>query len=152
MEALLAWLQGSSLAGAMRSSVFLYPTANVLHVLGALAFFAAVAAMDMRVLSRAPLAGTRAFIDRVRPVAVAGFLAQATTGVMLLSPEATHIGQNPAFQLKVLAILLGLANVLVLETAVRRTGAIGGTAKASAAASLALWLSTAAAGRLIAYF
>jgi hypothetical protein len=108
--------------------------------------------MDMRVLSRAPLAGTRAFIDRVRPVAVAGFLAQATTGVMLLSPEATHIGQNPAFQLKVLAILLGLANVLVLETAVRRTGAIGGTAKASAAASLALWLSTAAAGRLIAYF
>jgi hypothetical protein len=152
MEAVLLALQESGLAAAMRSSVFLYPAANVLHVLGALTFFAAVAAMDIRVLSRSPLAGARAFIGRVRPVAIAGLLVQATTGVMLLSPEATHIGHNPAFRLKVMAILLGLANVLVLETAVRRSGAIGGTARASAVASLALWLSTAAAGRLIAYF
>ncbi len=152
MEAVLLALQESELAAATRSSVFLYPAANVLHVLGALTFFAAVAAMDVRVLSRSPLTGTRAFIGRVRPVAIAGFLVQATTGVMLLSPEATHIGHNPAFRLKVLAILLGLANVLVLEAAVRRAGAIGGTARVSAAASLAFWLSTAAAGRLIAYF
>lgn len=66
MEALLAALQASALADAMRNSVFLYPLANVLHVLGALSFFAAVAAMDFRVLSHAPLSGTRAFIARVR--------------------------------------------------------------------------------------
>jgi hypothetical protein len=152
MEAALLALQESGLAQAMRSSVFLYPAANVLHVLGALTFFAAVAAMDVRVLSRSGLAGTRAFIGRVRPVAVGGLLVQATTGIMLLAPEATHIGHNPVFRLKVLAILLGLANVLVLETAIRRAEGISGAAKASAGASLALWLSTAAAGRLIAYF
>jgi hypothetical protein len=151
MEALLAELQASGLAQAMRSSVYLYPAANVLHVLGALTFFAAVAAMDVRVLSRAGLAETRAFIGRVRPVAFAGLLVQATTGIMLLAPEATHIGHNPAFRLKVLAILLGLANVLVLETAIRK-GGVTGLVRASAVASLALWLSTAAAGRLIAYF
>jgi hypothetical protein len=151
MEALLAELQASGLAQAMRSSVYLYPAANVLHVLGALTFFAAVAAMDVRVLSRAGLAETRAFIGRVRPVAFAGLLVQATTGIMLLAPEATHIGHNPAFRLKVLAILLGLANVLVLETAIRK-GGVTRLVRASAVASLALWLSTAAAGRLIAYF
>ncbi len=151
VEALLADLQGSALAQAMRGSVYLYPVANVLHVLGALTFFAAVAAMDIRVLSRSALAGARAFIGRVRPVAIAGLLVQATTGIMLLAPEATHIGHNPAFRLKVLAILLGLANVLVLEIAIRK-GGISGLVRASAVASLGLWLSTAAAGRLIAYF
>lgn len=151
MEPLLLALQESGLAQAMRSSVFLYPAANVLHVLGALTFFAAVAAMDFRVLSHSATAGTRAFIDRVRPVAIAGLVVQLATGVMLLSPEATHIGHNPAFRLKVLAILLGLANVLVLEIAIRK-GGVTGLVRASAVASLALWLSTAAAGRLIAYF
>ena len=152
METLLAALQASALAGAMRNSVFLYPLANVLHILGALTFFAAVAAMDVRVLSRSPLAGTRAFIARVRPVAIAGLAVQLVTGLMLLAPEATHIGHNPAFQVKVAAILFGLLNVAVLEIVIRRAGVVTAAARASAGASLVFWLATAAAGRLIAYF
>ncbi len=152
MEALLAALQASALAAAMRNSVFLYPLANVLHILGALTFFAAVAAMDVRVLCRSPLAGTRAFIGRVRPVAVAGLGVQLVTGVMLLAPEATHIGHNPAFQVKLAAILLGLLNVAILEIAIRRAEMVNAAARASALASLAFWVATATAGRLIAYF
>jgi hypothetical protein len=152
MEAVLAALQDSGFAQAMRSSVFLYPLANVVHVLGALTFFAAVAAMDFRILGRSGVAGTRAFIARVRPIAVAGFLVQAATGLMLFAPEASHIGSNPVFRLKVLAILIGLANVLVLEIAIRRPAGISGAVKTSAVASLALWLGTATLGRLIAYF
>jgi hypothetical protein len=152
METLLAALQGSALAEAMRTSVFLYPLANVLHVLGALSFFAAVAAMDVRVLSHAPLPGTRAFINRVRPFAVAGLAVQLITGTMLLAPEATHIGHNPAFQFKVAAILLGLLNVAVLEIVIRRAEIVTAAGRASAMASLGFWLATAAAGRLIAYF
>jgi hypothetical protein len=152
MEAFLAALQASALADAMRNSVFLYPLANVLHILGALTFFAAVAAMDVRVLSHAPLPGTRAFINRVRPVAVAGLAVQLVTGVMLLAPEATHIGHNPAFQVKVAAILLGLLNVAILEILIRRSEIVSAGARASAVASLGFWLATATAGRLIAYF
>jgi hypothetical protein len=152
MEAILVGLQESAFAQAMRSSVFLYPVANVLHVLGALSFFAAVAAMDFRILGRAGVAGARGFIARVRPVAITAFCVQLATGLMLFAPEATHIGHNPVFQLKVLAVLLGLANVLIVEAALRRGGAISTGAKASAVASLALWLGVATAGRLIAYF
>jgi hypothetical protein len=152
MEALLAGLQASALADAMRNSVFIYPLANVLHVLGALCFFAAVAAMDVRILSHPSLAGTRAFIARVRPVAFAGLAVQLVTGAMLLAPEATHIGHNPAFQAKVAAILLGLLNVALLEILIRRSEIVTAAGRASAAASLAFWLATAAAGRLIAYF
>jgi hypothetical protein len=152
MEALLADLQASGLADMMRNSVFLYPLANVLHVLGALCFFAAVAAMDVRVLGHAPVAGTRAFISRVRPAAFAGLAVQLVTGVMLLAPEATHIGHNPAFRIKLVAILLGLLNVALLEILLRRSEVVSGAGRVSAAASLAFWLATAAAGRLIAYF
>ncbi len=152
MEALLADLQASGLADTMRNSVFLYPLANVLHVLGALCFFAAVAAMDVRVLGHGPVAGTRAFISRLRPAALAGLAVQLVTGVMLLAPEATHIGHNPAFRIKLVAILLGLLNVALLEILLRRSEIVSGAGRASAAASLAFWLATAAAGRLIAYF
>lgn len=71
---------------------------------------------------------------------------------MLLAPEATHIGHNPAFQVKVAAILLGLLNVAVLEIVIRRAEIVSAAGRASAMASLGLWLATATAGRLIAYF
>jgi hypothetical protein len=151
-EALIA-LEGSGLARAMRTSTFLYPLANVLHVLGAMTFFAAVATMDVRALGRGDLAGLRAFIGRIRPIAVAGFLVQLVTGAMLLAPEASHIGHNPAFRVKLAAILLGLINVAVLEAAARDMGPpVPAAVRIAALLSLALWLATAAAGRLIAYF
>jgi hypothetical protein len=151
-EALIA-LEGSGLARAMRTSTYLYPLANVLHVLGAMSFFAAVAAMDVRALGRGDLSGLRAFIGRVRPVAVAGLVAQVATGVMLLAPEASHIGHNPAFRVKLAAILLGFLNVAFLEAAARGMGPpVPAAVRVSALLSLVFWLATAAAGRLIAYF
>lgn len=153
METLLVALQGSGFAAAMRGSVFLYPVANVVHVLAALTFFAAVAAMDVKVLRSASVADARAFIDRVRPVAIAAFAVQAGSGLMLLAPEAIHIWHNPVFKLKVAAIGIGLANVVVLEVLLRRDAAVlSRLAKALAVASLFAWLSTATLGRLIAYF
>jgi hypothetical protein len=153
METLLAALQGTGFAAAMRGSIFLYPVANVVHVLAALTFFAAVAAMDVKVLRTNSVSDARAFIDRVRPVAIAAFVVQAGSGLMLLAPEAIHIWHNPVFKLKVAAILLGLANVIVLEILLRRDGAeLSRLAKAAAVVSLVVWLSTATLGRLIAYF
>jgi hypothetical protein len=151
-EALIA-LEGSELARTMRTSTFLFPLANVLHVLGAMAFFAAVAAMDVKAFRSRSLDEFRAFIRRLRPVAIAGFVLQVVTGVLLLAPEASHIGHNPAFRVKVAAILLGLLNVALLEAAARgaRPG-LSGAVRFSAALSAVLWLGTAAAGRLIAYF
>ena len=152
METLLVALQGSGFAAAMRGSVFLYPVANVVHILAALTFFATVAAMDVKVLRAISVADARAFIDRVRPVAIAAFVVQAGSGLMLLAPEAIHIWHNPVFKLKVAAIGLGLANVIVLEILLRRDAELSRLAKASAVASLVAWLSTATLGRLIAYF
>jgi hypothetical protein len=154
LENLLALIETSALGGAIRSSVWIYPTVNVLHVLGVMTLFAAVAAMDVRILCDGP-AGARAFVARIRPWAVAALVLMLVTGFLLFVPEATHIGSNPVFRIKLAAIALALLNVGILE-AVLRSGTVDapitGAAKGTALASLLLWLCVAALGRLIAYF
>jgi hypothetical protein len=155
MEALLAALEQSPFAASMRMSVFLYPVANVVHVLGALIFFAAVAAMDVRLLTAPSIDAARAFIGRVRPVAIAGFLVQLVTGVMLLAPEATHLWHNPVFAWKIGAIVFGLLNVIAVDVLVRRgwpAMKVPAAVAVGAVLSIGAWLGTATAGRLMAYF
>jgi hypothetical protein len=155
METLLAALEQSPFAAEMRMSVFLYPVANVVHVLGAMIFFAAVAAMDVRLLTAPTIEVARAFVRRVRPVAIVGFLVQLVSGVMLLAPEATHLWHNPVFAWKIGAIIFGLANVAAVEVLVRRgwpAGRIPAAVGAGAVLSIGAWLATATAGRLMAYF
>ncbi len=155
MEGALAAVEASVLAQTIRRSVWLYPLANVLHVLGVMGFFAVVAAMDVKAVRGRQTADVRAFIIRMRPLAIALLVAQIVTGVMLFLPEASHIAHNIAFQVKLAAILLALLNVVAFETAFRRTSLLAAPTaivKFAAVASLVLWLAVAALGRLIAYF
>jgi hypothetical protein len=155
METLFATLEASPLAAAMRTSLFLYPLANVVHVLAALTFFAAVAAMDVKLLRAGSIGEARAFVGRVRPVAAIALITQIASGVLLFAPEATHIWHNPVFRLKLVLVAIALANVVLVEMLIRRGGdetARTGAATGSALVSLGLWMSVAAAGRLIAYF
>lgn len=154
MEAILLAAESSPLAAAMRTSLFLYPLANVIHVLAALAFFAAVAAIDVKLLRASSIGDARAFIARVRPWAAIALLVQIASGVLLFVPEATHIWMNPVFRVKLILIALTLANVIVVEALIRGRGenVRTGAARGAAVVSLGLWLSVAAAGRLIAYF
>ena len=148
-----AVLEASTLGDAIRSSVGLYPTINVLHVLGVIVLFAIVAAMDVRIL-RSDASGARTFIARWRPWAGAALALMVATGFLLFVPEATHIGGNPVFRIKLAAIALAIFNIVVLELMFRHHGTktIPDAAKVAAVVSLVLWLAVAALGRLIAYF
>jgi hypothetical protein len=155
VEGLLAAIEASAFAQTMRRSVWLYPAANVVHVLGLMIFFAAVAAMDVRAIRGRRIADVRSFVQRVRPVAITLLVAQVITGVMLFLPEATHIAHNVAFQVKLGAIGLALLNVMAFEGVLGRASgaaAVPVAVKLVAVASLVLWLTVAALGRLIAYF
>ncbi len=150
------WLHAIESSGAgllVRDAVWLYPAANVLHVLAALVFFAAVAVMDLRVLGLAGGDPVRPTLARFRRVAVAAFLAMLASGGVLFLAEATALGANPSFQVKLVLIALGLANVLWLEASLSRAapGAVPGAARRAAMLSLVLWLGVAACGRFIAY-
>jgi hypothetical protein len=151
VEQFLAAVQDSGYGALVRQSVFLYPLANVTHVLAVLVFFAIVAVMDLRLLGVFKGMSAAQVIARLRPLAIAALVAVAATGVTLFFPEAVAIARNPAFQLKLAAIVVALANVRLNTVALRRGGEGAAAVRLTAGMSLALWLTVAACGRLIAY-
>ena len=142
----------SGLGHAARSTGWLYPLANLVHVLGAALVVGASATFDIHVL-RSPREAAIAWHAAI-PVAIVGLVFQAASGVVLLSAEASTVVRNPAFQFKMAMFALGLINVAVFRWR------FGGGLRADiplegatwfAALSLASWLLVLLAGRFIAY-
>jgi hypothetical protein len=150
MDALWLALQESGFGSFVRNSVFFYPAANVLHVLSVISFFGLVATMDLALLG-AGQTPAKQVIERLRPFAMVLLLVIAATGSVLFVAEAVAIAANPVFQLKVILILLALANVVGNELVLRSRGDGSSLARFTAGVSLLAWLSIAALGRLIAY-
>jgi len=145
-------LEQSSLGAAARGSAWLYPLANLSHVLGAALLVGAIATFDIQVLRHAKNAG--AIARAVTPVAAGGLALQVASGTVLLAADAMPVAVNPAFQFKMAMFALGLVNIAVFRWR------FGGSLKAEAsldgatwlaAVSLASWLLVLLAGRFIAY-
>jgi hypothetical protein len=150
MEALWLTLQESGYGVFVRNSVFFYPAANVLHVLSVISFFGLVATMDLALLGVGERPAKQV-IGRLRPFAVALLVLIAATGSVLFVAEAVAIAANPVFQLKLILIVLALANVVGNELVLRSRGEGSSLARLTAGVSLLAWLGVAALGRLIAY-
>ena len=152
ITAAMTTLEQSSLGAAARGSAWLYPLANLSHVLGAALLVGAIATFDIQVLRRARNVGVIA--RAVTPIAGVGLALQVASGVVLLAADAMPVVVNPAFQFKMAMFALGLVNVAAFRWR------FGGGLKADtpldgaagfAALSLASWLLVLLAGRFIAY-
>jgi hypothetical protein len=145
-------LEQSSLGVAARGSGWLYPLANLSHVLGAALLVGAIATFDIQVLRRAKNVGVIA--SAVTPVAAFGLALQVASGVVLLAADAMPVVVNPAFQFKMAMFALGLVNVAAFYW--RYGGALKADAPLDrgvgfAAVSLASWVLVLLAGRATAY-
>jgi len=156
---LLGAIEQSWLGVAARESVWLYPSANVGHILGLMILAGSIALIDARLLGAFREMAPGPFLRVGRRFAIAGLLTMLLTGSVLFAAEATHVSANLIFQTKLALIGTALANVLLFELFVARQVRIGiagvtmpVAARLSAALSLGLWLGVATAGRLIAYF
>lgn len=152
-------LEQSDFAAAIRQSTWIYPAANVGHIVSLVCFAAAVAVMDLRLLGVFAATAPGPLIAKTRRFVIAAFCGLAATGFILFSAEASHVAVNPVFQIKMALVVLGLFNVGVFELAARRwlaTLPAGAAtplpARAAGFASLGIWLAVAASGRAIAYF
>jgi hypothetical protein len=143
-----------------QSGPWTYGLVNLAHILGVSTFFGSILVLDLHLVGiwrRTPLAAlSRATV----PVSKVGFAVAATTGVCLLSSNATEYVNNPFFLIKFPAITLGLLNVWrisrlpgwkargardlsVVEE--RQLALFGGI-------SLACWLTAISCGRMIGYW
>jgi len=154
----LTWIERSALGVALREDPWLYPGVEIAHILGFVILVGAAAMFDLRLLGLSPTVSVRALADHLLPWARAGLALAAPTGVLLFITDATTLATNPAFQVKLVLIVLAILNTVVFHrwTAhsldawdVARPTPIG--AKLAGIASLVLWTGVVAGGRLIAY-
>ena len=152
---LIAAYEASALGHAARETVWLYPLANLVHVLGAALLVGSIVVFDILVLRRrygvAAAAGSV-----VIPLAATGLVLQAASGIILFSAETTAVARNPAFLFKMVVLAVGLANVAAFHAG-HRLGALAGegdppaNVRLSAMVSLIAWVLVLLAGRAIAY-
>jgi hypothetical protein len=157
----MAWMQASTLGHFMRESgPWTYAIVNLFHILGVALFFGAVVILDLRLMGvwrRTPLA---TLADAARPVALAGFVLAAASGVGLLATQATEYVGNPFLYIKFPAIALGVLNALAIGLSpawkAHRTRELSPRENRQLAlmgcTSLACWVTAIGAGRLIGYW
>jgi hypothetical protein len=157
LETFSNWLATTSLSWAARGGVpWLWPLCETLHFMGMAMLVGIIGVLDLRMVGVAkalPIGPIAGFL----PWGVAGFLINLCTGFVFFSGDPLQYSANPAFQLKVLFILLAGVNVLVFyATGLRRrveTVRAGQDAPLAArllgATSLFLWVGVMYWGRML---
>jgi hypothetical protein len=143
LETLEAW----GPAGFLRTSFYLYPLLNALHILSIGMLVSSAILMDLRVLGVGRGLPADAVIGYLRPVAITALLLAVATGLTLFSVQPVEYFANFAFRLKMLLLAAAIANAIVFTTF--RSRRWGG--KMMAALSIGLWLSVLVAGRFIGF-
>jgi hypothetical protein len=151
VDAVWAALQESNFAALIRNSTYIYPIANITHVVAVVAFFGVVATMDLGMLRKFSGISARELVVRLRSIAFGILIVIVLAGSILFAAEATALARNVAFQLKMAAILLALLNVGLNTWSLRAYGESSFAVRFSAGFSLVAWLVIAALGRSIAY-
>ncbi len=158
-SALLAFAGWLDAAGARQwasATPWVYPAANVLHVIGVVLLVGGIGVVDLRVIGLWRRLPAVALSRALTPIAVAGLALQAASGLILFAADGAALAGSGVFRLKLLLIVAALANAAAFRAAWRRRPDKSGfiarpVARLSALLSIALWLAVATAGRLIAY-
>lgn len=154
----LVALETSGIGAAIRQSTWIYPAANIGHVVAVMAFAGAITVLDLVLMGAIRGDGRLGIALAARRWAITFLLAIVATGAVLFTAEASHVALNRVFQIKLLLIGLGILNALLLGSRGITALALAAdaspppaSARSAAYASLAVWLAVAALGRYIAY-
>jgi len=156
LSAWAAALEASAAGEWMRESARAYPVVNVLHLLGLVLLIGPMLLLDLRLLGFARQFPAAAVSAVLTPWAVAGLLVLLPSGVLLFAADAAPLLNSGLLQIKLLLILLGIANALLFRRLwserledwdwwPSRAGQL------QAALSVLGWLAVGTLGRLIAY-
>jgi hypothetical protein len=159
----LGALEASGLGQAMRQSLWLYPTVEIVHIVGIGLLFGSIAILDLRLLGFSKIISAKRLASHVLPWTAAAFLLIVPSGLMMFTAHASDFISSPVFALKMCLIMAAGVNAALFHAIVfpsvgvwdseemRKLGPPP-SARACAAASLLIWISVIACGRLLAYF
>lgn len=159
----LGALEASGVGRAMREWLWLYPSVEVVHIVGIGLLFGSIAVLDLRLLGLSRSIPVRRLAAHVLPWTAGSFLLIMPSGLLMFTAHATEFIQSGVFVLKMLLILAGGLNAALFHAITYRTADVWDSeemralppppsARLSAALSLVLWIAVIACGRLLAYF
>ena len=151
-------LEAMPIAVAMRQELWLYPIVEIVHISGFVILVGSIVVLDLRLLGLSRALRVSVLTRHILPWSVAAFLLIVPTGLMMFMAHASDLLTNRAFQLKLLLIMLAGINAAAFHVGVYRSVARWdessvppAAARVHALASLMLWFSVLACGRLLAY-
>lgn len=159
MDTVFSWLESTWLAEIIRSTAYLYPMLESIHVIGIALLIGPAAAFDLRLLgvSRRTLRVTTAANYLLR-LSHLGFVITAATGVAMFLPGANLLADRGSAPWKLGLILLAGINILIFHLRTYRSVADWDAdqptpvaARCAAVVSLTSWTGVTIAGRLLAY-
>ena len=159
----LGALEGSGLGQAMRQWLWLYPSVEIVHIVGIALLFGSIAVLDLRLLGVSRHLSARLLARHVLPWTAASFALIVPSGLAMFAAHATEFIQSDVFLVKLALILAAGLNAALFHTITFRTADVWDSeemrklppppsARLAGALSLALWVSVIACGRLLAYF
>lgn len=135
---------------ALKSSFFVYPVINALHIASIGMLLTSVVLIDLRVLGAFRSLPEAPFLAVLRRLAYFALTGAVLTGLTLFSVRASEYAGMPIFLAKIALILVAALNFLAFLYA-SRTGAGRTIVMVFALLSLVLWPSVLLAGRFIGF-
>jgi hypothetical protein len=147
-------LELTPVGAAIRDSTWLFPVIESGHLLGLAVLGGAVLVVDLRLLGVGLRTRLPAYVlEQARPWLLGAVTVMLASGIPLFLSEAVKCYFSPAFWVKMGALALALLFTFVVRNRLirARPSLPPWQARGTAACSMALWLTVAAAGRWIGF-
>jgi len=153
LETLLAGIEGTALAQALRGSRWGYAFTNATHILGIALLVGATIPLQLRFLGLWSSVPRHLIVRVLTPVAATGFAIAVTAGLLLFSVRAQEYAAIGFLQAKLVLIALGTLSAVVLHRAhgLRLESVSDARLAIHAVVSIACWIGALVCGRLIAF-
>ena len=146
---MLVWIENTSLALWVSTSLWAYPVLLSAHISGLAVIVGIIAMRDFHLLGFINGVTVANFLE-LRNLAYCGFLINGISGIMLFSSQASYLSTNLPFLLKLFFIGSGMLLASKIYKKIEKNTGRTST-KILAILSLFSWFGAITAGRLIAY-
>ena len=149
MFAFFKWMEGLAV---YRSSIYLGPGVNLVHLVSMSTLMGALLMVDLRLLGAGlTRQSVREVAQSSRPWLIAGLVGLVITGIPALMATATQQYASKVFWFKMYVLFAAFVFTFTVRKWVTSKDEVGLGGKFVAVVSIVLWMSVAAGGRLIMY-
>lgn len=152
------WLEATAVATYIRQDVWLYPLIEIVHIIGFVFLVGAAIMFDFRLLGYSKNISVKNLSRHLLPWSQGSLIIVVPSGILLFITNAVSLSGNSIFWIKLGLIALAGLNALLFHTTLFKSVALWDIncsppkeAKFVAIASIILWLTIIACGRLLAY-